>query len=261
MSTEDFIIELFCRVDDKLKTIKNHPQATLAPSELVTIALLFALKGVSGRAFYRWLKRDYPHWFPRLPDRTRLFRRLQSHWKWAQLFLGEPSLLGIMDTYGIELIHPVREGRNPDAWVGKGISNHRWIVGGKLALVVNHLGEIIGWACAPANAHDNWFQPLPEAFTEQSVILADTGVHAKEGDPPNLKICKRGQWNERMLIETIHSMLTVVCHTKKMRHRLFEYFKMHLGFMVAAFNTLISWFGLKPNHNGFVPLSIADFSL
>jgi hypothetical protein len=37
-----------------------------------------------------------------------------------------------------------------------------------------------------------------------------------------------------MLVETVHSMLTVVCHTKKMRHQAAEYFQAHLGFMVAA---------------------------
>ncbi len=41
MSTEDFIIELFCRVDDKLLDVKKHPQAELYPSEVVVIALLF----------------------------------------------------------------------------------------------------------------------------------------------------------------------------------------------------------------------------
>lgn len=48
------------------------------PSELVTIGVLFELKGVGGRAFYRWLSRDYSVWFPQLPERTRLFRRLKN---------------------------------------------------------------------------------------------------------------------------------------------------------------------------------------
>jgi hypothetical protein len=48
-----------------------------------------------------------------------------------------------------------------------------------------------------------------------------------------------------MLIETVLSMLTVVCHAKKMRHRLASYFQTHVGLMVAAFNLLVSWFGLQ----------------
>ena len=41
-----------------------------------------------------------------------------------------------------------------------------------------------------------------------------------------------------MLIETVLSMLTVVCHAKKMRHRLAEYFQVHAGLLAAAFNLI-----------------------
>ena len=54
MTTIDFITELFLKVDDKLtQAHKNqkHVQAKLYPSEVVTLALLFALKGVGNRAF------------------------------------------------------------------------------------------------------------------------------------------------------------------------------------------------------------------
>jgi hypothetical protein len=261
MTTEDFIIDLFCRIDDRMKGVPSHSQSAFLPSELVTMGMLFAIKGVGQRAFYRWIKRDYGDWFPGLPERTRLFRRLKTHWKWAQKFLAKPSLLGIIDSYGVELIHPIRRGRANKAFIAPGMSNHRWIVGCKLCLATNHLGQIIGWAWAPANAHDSWFHPIIEAFKDVSVILADTGFHAKEGDPENMKACRRGEWNCRMLIETVNSMLTVVCHTKKMRHQIAGYFQAHLGFMVAAFNTLIEWFGLLPEEDGFVPLSIAEFNL
>lgn len=57
MTTEGFIIELFCWVDDPMGPVEKHPQAKLDPSEVVTIGLLFALKGGYFRAFYRWLSR------------------------------------------------------------------------------------------------------------------------------------------------------------------------------------------------------------
>ena len=65
MNTEDFIIELFCRIDDALVNVKKHSQAKLYPSEVVTIAYLFALKGGHSRAFYRWI--SWKHLFPNLP--------------------------------------------------------------------------------------------------------------------------------------------------------------------------------------------------
>ena len=46
-------------------------------------------------------------------------------------------MLGVADTYGIELIHPMREGRSQAQIGKKGQSNHRWIVGGKLCFILN----------------------------------------------------------------------------------------------------------------------------
>jgi hypothetical protein len=64
-----------------------------------------------------------------------------------------------------------------------------------------------------------------------------------------------------MLVETVLSMLTQVCHIKKLSHRVWEYFKAHLAYIMAAFNILAMWDGLVVDENGFVHLSIARFSL
>src|SRR5881396_960207 len=171
MTTIDFITALFCQVDDHLPEIPKHPHATLWPSEIVTLGILHALKGGGNRAFYRWLTRDYRPLFPQLPERTRLFRLFTTHHDWTQLFLAAPTVLGVIDTYGIELIHPVREGRSPHQIGRKGLSNHRWIVGGKLCLVLNQWGLIVGWACATANAADNTFQWLIRQCEERMMVL------------------------------------------------------------------------------------------
>ena len=122
MSMLHFITDLFCRIDDALQDVPRHSQARLYPSEVVTLALLFALKGVGTRPFYRWLKRDYLPLFPSLPERTRLFRLFKSHSYLTESFMAEPTVLGVVDTYGIELIHPrcqmleIKRQRN-GAWV------------------------------------------------------------------------------------------------------------------------------------------------
>lgn len=102
-------------------------------------------------------------------------------------------------------------------------------MGAKGCVALNHLGQIIGWVWVPANAHDTWFQPLVEVFQDKTVLLADAGFHAASGNPPNLKICKRGEWNDRMLVETTFSMATVVNHVKHIRHQMQDYFEAHLG--------------------------------
>src|SRR5262249_57104307 len=97
-----------------------------------------------------WLTRDYRPLFPRLPERTRLFRLLRTHHDWTQAFLAAPTVLGVIDTYGIALLHPRREGRSPQPIGRTGVSNQRWIVGGKRCLLRNQWGLIVAWAWATA---------------------------------------------------------------------------------------------------------------
>jgi hypothetical protein len=269
MSTQDFITEVFCRVDDVMRDVAKHPQGALYPSEVVTLGLLFAIKGVGNRAFYRWIEANYVPMFPRLPERTRLFRLFAAHREWAQRFLADPTVLGVADSYGIELIHPIREGRSPSQIGRKGISNRRWIVGVKLCLVVNKWGLAVRWDTDTANVKDNAFRPLIAEYEGQMILLTDTGFHTKPekgGDPSNMKMCQPDTWNVRMLIEDVFSMLTTVCHIKKMGHRVWDYLTARLAFIVAAFNLLVSWDwqdlrSPKADNNGFVHLSIAQFSL
>src|SRR5438128_8362636 len=259
--TTDFITALFYHVDEQMHDLPKHPAAHLWPSEVVTLGLLHALKGVGNRPFYRWLTRDYRALFPRLPERTRLFRLFTTHQDWTQAFLAEPTVLGVIDTYGIALLHPMREGRSPKQIGHKGLSNHRWIVGGTLCLVLNQYGLVVAWDCATAHVADNTFQGLIRQFEDQMIILSDSAFHAAAGDPTNLKLCPRGQWEDRILVETVLSMLTLVCHLKKVMHRGWAYFQARLAFTMAAFNVLVQWHGFQPNASGFVPLSIAEFSL
>ena len=261
MTTVDFITELFYRVAEQIVDLK-HSQAKLYPSEVVTLALLYALKGCGQRAFWRWLIRDYRPLFPNLPDRTRLFRLFNSHRHYVNQFLADPSLLGVIDSYGIELLHPIREGRSKQQIGKKGISNHRWIVGGKLCYLLNHLGLIVAWMCDTANGYDGAaFHDLVDDVADQMVVFADMSFEKKDWHPTNLRLCKRGEWNVRMVVETVLSMLTYICHFKHSWHKVWVYFETKLAFTMALFNILVQWHGFQPDETGFVPLSIAEFSL
>ena len=96
---------------------------------------------------------------------------------------------------------------------------------------------------------------------ERMMILSDTGFHAAEGDPTNRKRCQGGEWEDRRLVETVCSMLTLVSHFKKVMHRVWAYFQARLAVTMAALNLLVQWHGFRPNASGFVPLSMAEFSL
>lgn len=261
MSTVDFITELFCRVDDAMTDVPKHSQANLHPGEIVTLAILFSIKGVGNRAFYRWIERDYLPLFPQLPERTRLFRLFAAHREWTTRFMAEPTVLGVADTYGLELIHPMRVGRSPRQIGKRGYSNRRWIVGSKLCMVLNKWGLVVGWDCATANVHDSTFHPLIAQFEEEMVVLTDHGFYSKAANPTNMKVCQPKKWGVRMVVETVLSMLTRVCQFKRVGHRVWAYLQARLAYTVAAFNLLAQWHGLQPDQHGRVHLSIAQFGL
>jgi hypothetical protein len=171
MTTGDFITALFYEVDEQTHALPKHPDSRLWPSEVVTLGLLHALKGVGNRVFSCWLTRDYRALFPRLPERTRLFRLFKTRQDWTQVFLATLIVLGVIDTYGIELIHPMREGRSPQQIGRKGLSNHRWMVGGTLCLLLNQWGLVVAWACATTKVADNTFQWLIRPW-----LMLDSGV-------------------------------------------------------------------------------------
>ena len=262
MTTLDFIIALFCVIDDQMKDVRKHPQAILWPSELVTIGVLFALKGGYFRAFYRWLKRDYKPLFVSLPDRTRLQRLLTTHLDWCARFLADPTLFTVVDSYGIELIHPIREGRSPTQIGKKGKSNWRWIVGMKLCWLINGRGQVVAWDWDTANAHDQVFLPMAKALEGRSIVLADTGFSCAEGAPSNLKLCPRGTWNDRMLVETVLSLVTMFCGLKKVFHRTLHHFEARLAYVTAMFNNLLALnHYLQPDADPNDLIHIAQYAL
>lgn len=261
MTTVAFITDLLCRIDDQMPGVPKHSQAKLWPSEIITLGILHALKGVGNRAFYRWLVRDYQTRFPNLPEHTRLFRAFKTPQAWTYGFLATPTTLGVIDRDGIEWLHPVRYGRSRAQCGRNGVSHHRWMVGGKLCLLLNPYGLVVGWSGAPDKAHDTLFHPLLQRVNGRLIVFADRGFHATEGDPGKLKLCSRGEAKERMLVETGCSMRTVISHLKKVTPRVWEYFLARLAFTVTAFNVLVQWEGLPADENGFISLSIAEFSL
>lgn len=231
------------------------------PSEIVTLGMLFALKGKRGRAFSRWVNSNWRKFFPKLPERTRLFRLFAIYRDATDQFLGEVGMLGVVDSFGIELVHPYREGRSLQQIGRKGLSNHRWIVGAKLCVVLNHLGLPVSWACGAANLPDQAFQELIADLDDQMAIFGDNGFHAASGDPVNLTICQRGQRNFRMIVETFFSLFAGVLDGKRMAHRNWDALAAHIAYALAVMTLLVQWDGLTSDEQGCVHLSLADFCL
>ena len=109
----------------------------------------------------------------------------------------------------------------------------------KLCWLINDAGQVVSWAWDTANVHDQVFLPLVAALEDQSIVLADTGFNDADGIPANLKLCPRGTWNERMLVETALSLVTMVCSLKKVFHRTCAQFETRLAYVAAMFNVLL----------------------
>ena len=146
MTAQDFTLELFCRVDDVLLEATKHPLAALHPSEAVTLGMLQALRGEGQRAFYRWVQKELKSLFPRLPERTRLFRLLAQHAHQTRRFLAQPTFFGVCDSYAIELLHPRREGRSPAQLGTKTRNNGRWMVCVKVCVVCCATTKVKSWS-------------------------------------------------------------------------------------------------------------------
>jgi hypothetical protein len=260
MTPPDFSLARFDAVAQEMLDVPKHPEAQLSPRAVVTLALLCALTGGGTRAFSRWLTRASRPLCPQVPERTRLARLCQTPPAWTARFLAAPTVLGVADTYGIELIHPRRAGRSPAQMGKQGQRNHRWIGGGKLWCILTQWGWIGAWACATANVHATHLQPLIARVDGQMMVLTDPGVQAQTGAPAHRHICPRGPWNTRMLVATGWSRLTTVFHSKQVGHRVWAYFRARRAGTRAACNLLARW-GLEIDDEHMVRLSIAEFSL
>lgn len=261
METESFIIELFCRVDDQIGAEEREPLAKLCPSEIVTLGMLFALKSQGNRQFYRWCSREWRHLFPRLPERTRLFRLFAKYRQLTDEFFATLGLFGVADTIGLELLHPYREGRSATQIGRKGLSNHRWFVGVKLCILVNHLGLPVAWECREGNVADKDFQQYVADFAGESIVFVDSGFHAAAGDRPNIVICKKGERNQRMVVETLNSILTGGVILKRLYHRTWEALSAHIGYALALVCLLAQWHWERHPDDNFRALSVAQFRL
>jgi len=207
------------------------------------------------------LKRDYDALFGGLPDRTTVGRNLLEYQYLCDELLDAPSVLNVVDSYPIELLFPIRAGRTKQQIGKKGRDKGRWSIGMKLCWVLNTYGYVIGWSYDTMNRFDNTFHDVVSLFAEEGVILADLGFRAKNGIPANLKLCPKRTWNERMAVETTFSLLTVICHAKKMFHRRLPHLIARFAYTAAMFNVLVKLSRqLDPAADPF-KVSIAQFSL
>ncbi len=238
LQEDDIIVYLLTAIELALGTNdKRHPLGKLYLSEIMLCGVLFALKGGSFRRFHPWLRKRN---MLNLPERSRLCRLLIKYRKLCNQFLSGETFFNVIDSFGVEIIHPAREGRSQQSQSvsRKGRSNHRWIVGRKINVAINGELEIVDYQDGTANISDNNFDEYYEKKDEY-IYLTDKGYRKQAkygGTPKNFKICTTGTWNERMWIERLFSLWTRICAMKHSFHRSIDGFKAKVSYLVALTN-------------------------
>ena len=251
----DTIYLMYFAITETLKEEDaKHPLSHLYVSEILLAGMLYALRGVSFRRFYRWFKELN---ILRTPERSRLERLIIHYRSYTDKFLAEESLFNITDSFGVEIIKPIRENRSRQSKnvSKKGQSNHRWIVGRKINVIINQKYEIISMQHETQNVCDNIFDDAIAVV--KGIVLADGNYRKKDNQTPeNIKICPKGRWNERMGVERLFSLWTRVCDAKESYHRTVKGFDAKARYLCALTNIL-----LKLNDEyGFKHLSMVQWA-
>jgi hypothetical protein len=156
---------------------------------------------------------------------------------------------------------PIRERRSPRQVGRQGKDKGRWTIGVRLCWQLEVYRRVVERAWAPLNVPDKTFNGLVGCLEGQALVFTERGFRDVNGLPDNLVLCEKGPYNDRMMVETAFSMVTVVCHLKKLARRVDDHIEAHLAYLAVMFNTPLTLFHqLHPTESPF-KRSIADFSL
>jgi len=243
MNLNDFIVQIFCEVDDFMK--KSFPERTLrkrgplpqlADSEVLTMEIVGELLGQqTDKAIFQFFKRFYRHYFPKLTCRVSFARQAANLCSvkqrlFAYLAKRFKDTIEVIDSFPVAVCRFARAKRcklfKGLAAYGKELGNQTFY-GFRLHVKINSIGMIQTFDLAPANVHDiHMLRELTE--TDSGLLLGDRAylsealrqellekqalelsVPTKYGkasqlDSLQLRVRKR----IRRLIETVGSQLT-----------------------------------------------------
>ena len=85
MPIEKFIIQIYCCIDDYLKTIPKirtrGPNPLLSDAEVITIEILAEIMGHgSDKGIFDYVNSHWRSWFPKLGSRTSFTRQMSNLW-------------------------------------------------------------------------------------------------------------------------------------------------------------------------------------
>ncbi len=187
MDLDDFIIAVFCLVDEALPRVtdgrrlrQRGPQLVLADSEVLTLEVVGEYRGLEqDSALFAYFRRHYAHFFPALRTlhRTTFVRQAANLWRvkerlWQQVLARVPHdpTCAIIDSFPLPVCQFARAYRcrrfRGEAAFGKDTLVRQTFYGLRVHVRLEWPGVITRFCVAPANAHELTVLP---ALAEQTV--------------------------------------------------------------------------------------------
>ena len=256
MSVEDFIISVYCCVDDLYRRIVKHPLRTrgfmpkLSDAEVITMEIVGEFMGKDqDKGIWRYFRNHWHHYFPHLGSRANfakqcanlweIKRRIQDHLAW-QLGAMEDTI-HMVDGFPMPVCKSARASGSRcfkgEANFGYCATKKEHYYGFKGHILISYEGIICGYTFAAANVDER--DVLPEMVDGlRGLLIGDKGYIR-----PSLKQELRQQgidlqtplrknmhdtrpkafvgqlMSTRRLVETVIGQLTERFHIEKIRAR------------------------------------------
>ncbi len=173
MPLEEFIISVFCLIDDLYFSNITEPirkrgtPPRLSDSEVLTMEIVAEWLGIhEDKAIWKYFRREWLHFFPSLPDRSQFVRQGANLWRvkqrlqaaLLQLLGADCSSLHIIDGFPIEVCVRTQATRSRcfkgEAWFGHCALKKRDFFGFQGHLVVDMRGIPSGFQLTAANVDE-----------------------------------------------------------------------------------------------------------
>lgn len=251
MELDDFIIAVFCLVEDKLKVIPEYkhlrqrgPKPVLYDSEVLTMEFAGEMLAIStDKGIYNCFHRHYLHFFPSLKTihRTTFVRQAANLWAckerlWQTIIesIGDNEFL-IVDSFPIPVCQFARANRCR-RFRGQAAFGHDELVrhtfyGFRCHILIRWPGIITRLVLTPANIHD--LKALPELIENvQGLALGD-----------------RNYWSPQVVEELKGQGIQLIAPFKKASqdpHPEYNFLTSHIRYRIeTVFGQLVDHFNAK----------------
>jgi len=252
-SIDEFIIAVFCCVDDLLQTItEDHPPRSkgfapaLSDSEVMTMEIVGEYQGIdTDKGIWQYFQRHWQAWFPHLTSRSTFARQAANLWQYKECLQQQLAVqlgasndpLHLVDGIPIPLCCFSRAPRcrrfKEQAEYGYCAAKKQTYYGFHGHLLVNGSGVITSFTLTPANGSER--EALWEMLEHiEGLLIGDkgylsqplqqelqtVGIDLQTALRSNMQDTRSPQWlrllkRVRRLIETVIGQLTERFHIEK----------------------------------------------